>query len=343
MLDARRPLALYMEGSLTQPFGKMGFGLLRYSPNPIACVVDSEQAGRDAAEVTRIPRRCPVVGTVAEAAARGAEVFVLGIAPPGGRVPAAWYAAIDQAVAAGMSIVNGLHDRLAPRYPALRPGQWVWDVRVEPEDLGVGTGAAAGLRNRRAVLVGTDMAIGKMSVGLELHREALRRGMRSAFVATGQIGIVISGGGVALDAVRLDYATGAIEREVLRHAAAEIVFVEGQGSILHPASTATLPLLRGAMPTHLVLCHRAGQRNLWRIPAVPIPPLGEVARLYEDVGAAAGAFARPRVAAIGLNTFHLESDGDAVSAERAVEAETGLPCADVVRHGAARLLDALLA
>lgn len=342
MLEPTRPLALYMEGNLTKPAGKMGFGLLRYAPNPMACVIDSEHAEQDAAAITRIPRPCPVVASVAEAAALGAEVFVLGIAPPGGRVPEDWLGAIDEAVARGLSVVNGLHDRLAPRYPALRPGQWIWDMRVEPEGLSIGTGAAAHLSNRRVLLVGTDMAIGKMSAGLELHREALSRGMRSAFVATGQIGMTISGGGVPLDAVRLDYACGAIEREVLRAGDAEIVLVEGQGALVHPASTATLPLLRGSMPTHLVLCHRAGQVTLSRVPDVRIPPLRDLARLYEDVGAACGTFPRPRTVAIALNTFHVDSDGEATAAAHAVEVETGLVCDDPVRHGARRLLDAVL-
>ena len=342
ILDVSRPLALYMEASARHPSGKMGFGLLRYSPNPIACVIDSETAGRDARGVTGIPRSAPIVATLAEARALGAEVLVLGIAPPGGRVPEAWWAVIDEAVGLGLSIVNGLHDRLAPRCPRLRPGQWIWDMRVEPEGLTVATGAAARLPNRRAVFVGTDMAIGKMSAALEVQRAARARGIDAAFVATGQIGIAISGRGVALDAVRLDYACGAIEREVMAHAGADLVLVEGQGSLVHPASTATLPLLRGAMPTHLVLCHRAGQTTLARLPEIPIPPLVELARLYEDVAAGCGTFPRPATAAIALNTFHIADDAEAERAVQALEDETGLPCRDPVRHGAGRLLDALV-
>lgn len=330
-----------MEASTRHPSGKMGFGLLRYATDPIACVIDSCEAGRDAREVTRIPRSAPIVATLAEAQARGAELLVLGIAPPGGRIPDGWWPVIDEAVARGMSIVNGLHDRLAPRYPTLRPGQEIRDLRVEPEGLSVATGAAARLPNRRVVFVGTDMAIGKMSAALELQRTARERGIDAGFVATGQIGIAISGRGVALDAVRLDYACGAIEREVLAHAGSPLVLVEGQGSLVHPASTATLPLLRGAMPTHLVLCHRAGQTTLARIPEIPIPPLPALARLYEDLAATCGTFPRPRTAAVALNTFHLTDDDEALRAVRALEAETGLPCCDPVRHGAGRLLEAI--
>jgi uncharacterized NAD-dependent epimerase/dehydratase family protein len=249
---------------------------------------------------------------------------------------------IDEAVGRGMSVVNGLHDRLAPRYPRLRPGQEIRDLRVEPDGLSVATGAAARLPNRRVVFVGTDMAVGKMSAALEVLRAARERGIDAAFVATGQIGIAIAGRGVALDAVRLDYACGAIEREVLAHAGAGLVLVEGQGSLVHPASAATLPLLRGAMPTHLVLCARAGQAALARIPEVPIPSLRVLARLFEDLAATCGTFPAARTAGVALNTFHLEDDGEAARAVRTIEDETGLPCCDPVRHGAGRLLDALV-
>src|SRR5688500_2485224 len=112
MLKRDEPLAIYMEGATLNSVGKMGFGILRYSPNPIACVIDSEQAGKDAADVTGIPRPAPIVASVADAVANGAKVLVLGIAPPGGLIPQSWYPVIDEAIAAGLSIVNGLHDQL---------------------------------------------------------------------------------------------------------------------------------------------------------------------------------------------------------------------------------------
>src|SRR5580704_7716632 len=140
----------------------MGIGILRYSPNPVVCIIDSATAGRDAADVTGVPRSCPIVSTVEEATALGATVLVLGIAPPGGLIPPDWYPVIDAAWAAGMSLVNGLHDLLGPRYSnSANPGQWVWDIRVEPAGLGVGGGLAAGLSNKRVLMIGTDMAVGK--------------------------------------------------------------------------------------------------------------------------------------------------------------------------------------
>jgi uncharacterized NAD-dependent epimerase/dehydratase family protein len=340
MLDPTAPLALFMEGALGDQTGKMGYGVLRYSPNPVACVIDSAHSGKNVQDLVETPRSCPVVGSVEQAVELGARVLVLGIAPPGGLVPEAWFRQIDAAVRAGLSIVNGLHNRLQPRYPDLAPGQWVWDIRVEPEGLQPGTGRAAQLRNRRILMIGTDMAIGKMTAGLELHRAARAEGVDAAFVATGQIGITIMGRGVPLDAVRVDFASGALEREVLAHQAAEWVVVEGQGALIHPGSTSTLPLLRGSCPTDLILCHRAGQTALRRLPEISIPPLRQYIGLYEDLAEACGRFPRPRTVAIALNTAGLAAD-QAQSAMRSIEDETGLVVCDPVREGGSPLVRAI--
>ncbi|MDR3692663.1 MAG: DUF1611 domain-containing protein [Fimbriimonas sp.] len=341
MLRRDQKLAIYMEGAVHGYGGKMGFGVLRYSPNPICCVIDTETAGLDMMTEGPFPKPCPIVASIEKAHEMGAEVFVLGIAPPGGLIPQPWYAVIDRAVELGMSVINGLHDLLGPRYPQLPDGQWVWDIRIEPPGIKPGTGAAAGVANRRLLLVGTDMAIGKMTAGLEIYRTALERGKNAEFVATGQIGITITGSGVPLDAVRVDFSAGAIEREVMNRQDAELVIVEGQGSLNHPGSTATLALMRGSMPTHLVLCHRAGQTHLTTHPEVPIAPLGDLIRLYENLASACGLFPSPTTIGVALNTSHVKSDDVALDECAALESELGLPCVDPVRHGPDRLLDRL--
>jgi uncharacterized NAD-dependent epimerase/dehydratase family protein len=342
MLNRDKKLAIYMEGAVVGYGGKMGFGVLRYSPNPIVCVIDSETEGRDMREAAGMPRSCPIVADVETALALGAEVLVLGIAPPGGLIPAPWYAVIDRAVECGLSIVNGLHDLVGPRYPRLPEGQWIWDIRIEPPGLKPGTGAAASLTNKRALLIGTDMAVGKMTAGLEIYRVARERGINAEFVATGQIGITITGSGVPLDAIRVDFSAGAIEREVLNCRNAELVIVEGQGSLGHPGSTANLPLLRGSMPTHLVLCHRAGQTSISTMSHVPLAPLGDFIRLYEELGTCCGIFPRPSTVGVALNTSHIDDDDEATDACQAIEHQLGLPCVDPVRHGPDRLIDALM-
>lgn len=349
MIPAGAPLALLMHDALVpvpgQPFfGKMGTGLLRYSDNPIACVVDETQAGGDVVAITGVPRPAPIVATIAEAVALGAKVLVIGVATAGGVLPPRFRADLEEALRAGMSIVNGLHIVLnddAALTALLQPGAFMWDVRREPPGLMPGSGAAAALGVRRVLTVGTDMAIGKMTASLELDRSARARGLRSRFLASGQIGMCISGDGIPLDGVRVDFAAGAVEQLVLRHAEGnDVLWVEGQGSILNPASTAWLPLIRGSCPTHLVLVHRAGQTHIARYP-VPMPPLRDVVALYESVASVAGAHPGPRVVGIALNCGHLD-DASADAACAAEEDATGLPVVDVIRSGADRLLDAVL-
>lgn len=333
----------------------MGFGLLRYSDAQIACVIDRETTGQDLTKLTGIPRSVPIVSTIAEALALGADTLVPAIAPAGGTLPDDWRHEVLTGLRGGMSLVNGLHERMAdaPDFrAALAPRAWIWDVRQEPPGLPNGLGRAREVPAKRILTVGTDMAIGKMTASLELHRAAQRRGMPSTFVATGQIGICISGAGIALDAVRVDFASGGVEWAVLEAAARlphrvgtddapPVIWVEGQGSVLHPASTAWLPLIRGSVPTHLILCHRAEQESVQRAPWVKIPSLRAVATLYEAVCAGAGALPTARVVGIALNCAHL-SDDDARAACQATEAETGLPTQDVVRFGAETLLEAIL-
>lgn len=343
-LSSRR-LALLMHGNLTNGMGKMGQGLLRYSEAEIVAVVDREHVGEDLQPLTGIARSVPIVAEVTDAIALGADTLVPGVAPPGGALPTEWRTEIAVGLSAGMSLVNGLHTPLAddPGLRALlREGRTIWDVRREPAGLENGTGRAAQLPALRVLTVGTDMAIGKMTASIELDRAARRAGLRSRFLASGQIGICISGDGVALDAVRVDFASGAVEALTLRYGEdRDLLSIEGQGSILHPASTAWLPLMRGSCPTHLILTHRWGQQTLSRLTDIRIPPLKQVAALYEAVATVCGAHPRARVAGIALNCAGLD-EGETRMAIAATEAETGLPTTDVVRFGADRLLQAIL-
>jgi uncharacterized NAD-dependent epimerase/dehydratase family protein len=192
------------------------------------------------------------------------------------------------------------------------------------------------------------MSVGKMSACLELLTAAHRAGRDARFVATGQAGILIAGSGVALDAVRVDFAAGFVEKAVLAAASgadsSTLVLVEGQGSFCHPGSTATLPLLRGSQPTDLLLVHRAGQSAIRNLPSIPLPPLSKLIDAIEAMAALACPLevSRPaRVVAIALNTAHLDEAAASLALAETV-ASTGLPTYDAVRGGAEALLDAVL-
>ena len=348
MLRPEHRVVLLQHGGLADLSGKTGLTLLRYRRGPVVAVVDPDQAGRNLRELTGIDRDVPVVASLAEALAYGPDVAVIGLAPSGGRLPEPVRADVAAALRAGLSVASGLHSRIGddPELaPLRRDPAWIWDLRREPEGLVVAAGRAAALPCRRLLAVGSDMAVGKMSACLELAAAAERLGIPARFVGTGQAGILISGQGVALDAVRVDYAAGAVEAAVLQ--AAEglgpdgLVLVEGQGSLAHPGSTATLPLIRGSQPTDLLLVHRAGQRHIKGLPDLPIPPLLELIAAVEALAALGRPDGqRPRVKAVALNTGHLEA-APAARAMDAVAQDTGLPCADVVRGGGVAVLQAL--
>lgn len=344
-LPLNQRIAILLHEGVTGVVGKTGLSILRYSESPIVAVIDRDCVGKSLSDLTGIKRNVPIVASVTASLVYQPEVLVIGIAPKGGLVPDSYWAEIKDALKAGMSLVNGLHVPLAniqELQALLQPGQLIWDVRKEPPHLEIASGLARTLSCRRVLTVGTDMAIGKMSTSLELHRTAKLRGWRSKFLATGQTGLMLEGDGVALDAVKVDFACGAVEQLVMRFGQHyDILQIEGQGSLLHPGSTATLPLIRGSQPTHLILVHQAGQTHNRNHPHIPIPPLPEVIRLYEAVACAGGAFSPAPVVGVALNTKYL-GESEARAAIVQIQSQTGLPCSDPIRFGAEVLLDAIV-
>jgi uncharacterized NAD-dependent epimerase/dehydratase family protein len=345
-----RRIAILAEGKLNPQDAKTAVGILRYRPDDAVAVIDRIHAGRDAAAALGDPSGpgagVPVVADVAAALPFQPDTLLIGIAPIGGRLPAAWRAQILAAIAAGLDIVSGLHHFLGDdaelSSAAERAGVRIWDVR-RPDDalaLRIREGQAHRPGSHIVHFCGTDCNVGKMTVAVELDREARRRGLSSGFAATGQTGIMISGEGIPADRFISDFLAGGVEALVLDFASRyDWAFVEGQGSLIHPAySAVTLGLLHGAAPDLLILCHEAGRAHI-RGYDVAIPPLSIVRQMYET----AAAWLKPApVVAVALNTRLL----DEASARRALddaERETGLPAADPVRFGAGPLLDALLA
>ena len=347
-LQPHHRIAILLHNGITGEKGKTGLALLRYSQNPIAVVVDETCAGQSLKTLTGIDCSAPIVATMQEALAYKPDVLAIGLAPSGGRLPDPWVEDVRIAIASGVSVMNGLHtyfndDPKLAQYlnPNQYPEQWIWDMRQEPPGLSVGAGKARNLSCRRILAVGTDMAVGKMSTCIELNRATQAKGIRSRLIATGQTALMLGASGVALDAVRVDFASGAVEQAVLNHGPNhDAIYIEGQGSLLNPASTATLPLLRGSQPTHLVLVHKINLEHIQHFPEFSLPPLQEVIHLYETVAAAGGTFTSPKIAGIALNTYGV-SDNEARSAIAAISDETGLPCADVVRFSPAPILDAI--
>lgn len=346
-LTAEHRVAILLHNGLRGEQGKTGLAFLRYSEANIVAIIDQECVGESLEHLRGINRSLPIVADVPTALAYHPDVLLIGIAPSGGQLPPAWKEDIKQAVKGGLSVVNGLHTPIRSLFEeelVLQSKQWLWDVRKDqPQALRIGSGRARFLSAKRILTVGTDFAIGKMSTSLELVKLSQNQGYGAKFLATGQGGMMISGGGIPLDAIPVDFAAGAVEKMVLEAAEVgyDFLFVEGQGSLFHPGSTAVLPLLRGTQPTDLILVHRAEQREIRNFPEIKIPPLSEVVKLYEMLASGVGAFAEVKVKGIALNTFALDEQRAKLAIEK-VSLETGLPCNDVVRFSGENLFSALL-
>ena len=321
-------------------YGKTARGVIAYGPHPVVALVDSTRAGEMEGGI-------PVLATVRAALALRPTTALVGVATAGGRFPPAWRELLQSCIEAGLDLENGLHEFLSEDAElsalAERHGVELRDLRKPPPDLSVPTGENLRVPARIVLTVGSDCAIGKKTVALELDREARRRGLASQFIPTGQTGIAIAGWGIAVDAVIADFLAGAAERLVVdghRRGGEDVLFVEGQGSLVHPAySGVTLGLLHGAAPHALVLCHLAGSTEVDGFPGHPLPSLPELVELYERSSL---PVRRARVEAIALNTRGL-GDEQARAAVAEVGAETGITVDDPVRFGAGRLLDALMA
>jgi uncharacterized NAD-dependent epimerase/dehydratase family protein len=333
-------LLILAEGYSADPhYGKTARGVLAYGERPVVALVDSTRAGDMQAGV-------PVVGSIEDALALEPRTALVGVATAGGRFPPAWRELLKSAISNGLNVENGLHEFLADdgelRGLALEQGVELRDLRRPPAGLNVPTGANLEQPTRNVLTVGSDCAIGKMTVSLELDRAAKTRGLASRFVPTGQTGIAIAGWGIAVDAVVSDFIAGAAERLVVEghERGGELLFVEGQGALTHPAySGVTLGLIHGSAPHAFVLCHQAGTTEVDGYPGHPLLPLPELVELHEWISLPAR---KARVAAIALNTRDLSDDAARATIARA-EAETGLTADDPVRFGADRVLDAVLA
>jgi uncharacterized NAD-dependent epimerase/dehydratase family protein len=338
----KRYLVLAEGSSGDHLYGKTMRGVVRYRPEAVAAILDSARAGETTDE------GFPVVGTVDEGLRFDPDTALVGVVTQGGYFPPRWLDLLRTCVAKGLHVENGLHVFLSddPELADLarRHGVELRDLRKPPPGLSTATGANLAVDAAIAITVGSDCAIGKMTVACELDLEARRRGIASEFVPTGQTGIAIAGWGIAVDAVVSDFLAGAAERLVVEGAerGGELLWVEGQGSLVHPVySGVTLGLIHGSAPHVYVLCHEAGRTRVEGAggAAHPIPPLAELVDLHERMSLPV----RPaRTACVALNTRHLREEA-ARAAIAAAEDETGLPADDPVRFGAGRLVDAVLA
>jgi uncharacterized NAD-dependent epimerase/dehydratase family protein len=344
-----RRLVILTEGQFGIHDAKTAMGVIRYGRDTIVAILDSTMAGRNLREF--LPSfDIPFVGSLGEALSRPTrpDGLLIGIAPTGGKLPPTWRATILEGIRAGLDIHSGLHQFLGddPEFAAaaVATGTRIVDYRRPPDRMETTVGRRHQPGKRVILTVGTDCAIGKMSVALEVVAAARRAGASAVMVPTGQTGMMIEGWGVAVDRVISDFTNGTVEWLVEQgESRGDWVVVEGQGSIDHPAySAVTMGLIHGATPHAMILVHKPGlkEHDFDHLPdaSFPIAELGPFIELHERI---AGMVAPSKVVALALNTSLYPDDTEARQVIATIGAETGLPADDPVRFGADRLWPAI--
>jgi uncharacterized NAD-dependent epimerase/dehydratase family protein len=333
--DIPQPYLLFLGDVTEAAYAKTAFGLRDWARE--RCV--GEYACPGASLTTGLPRMTP-----AEAAQQGARSVVIGVVNAGGVIQASWIPPLEEALAAGLDVVSGMHaplaDTAALRDAAARHGRRLIDVRRPPPGIPTGTGRKRS--GKRLLTVGTDCALGKKYTALALTRAFRARGIDADFRATGQTGILIAGRGIPMDAVVADFTAGAAEILTPDAAPDHWDVIEGQGSLSHPAfAGVSLGLLHGSQPDVFVVCHDPTRKTMLGFPDYPLPTIEETIELNVRMGRRTNPAIR--CGGVSLNTSAL-AEADAERLMDAESARLGVPVADPMRGGARfeRLADACL-
>lgn len=337
-LRQHHQIVLLTDGYSTPFLAKTAISLLRYRTGDVVALIDATTQAKTTDQLLGVGGELPVVASLADVAQ--ADALYIGIAPPGGKLPAAWRSIIINALNRGMDVVSGLHDFLSddPQYVQLAGarGCQLIDVRRNRFKL---TASARQFRSGcvRIHTVGHDCSIGKMVASLEVQRALVAEGHDAKFLATGQTGIMIAGEGVPIDCVVADFVNGAAEQLVYDSQQHDYLLIEGQGSLTHPAfSAVTLGLLHGSAPDGLIYCYEAGRQMVKGLDGVAIPDLSRQLAFF----LAAANFRHPcRVIGVAINTRSL-SPQQATAEVAQAEKVFGVPACDVYRDGAGKLMRA---
>ncbi|UCH82748.1 MAG: DUF1611 domain-containing protein [Candidatus Latescibacterota bacterium] len=341
-LEGRRVLLL-AEGEFSPLGSKTAVCYLRYRQDDVAAVLDSTRCGQSTQQAAGVGGDTPIVSSVDEALAFGPEVAIVGVAPRGGQLDPELRQTITKCFAVGLDVVSGLHSLIGddPELAAAASdsGARFWDVRYVPATGTVASGAGCATGAKTVLVTGTDCNVGKMTVTVDLYNEAVRRGMSAAWAATGQTGIMLRGRGVCVDRVIADFIGGAAEELVnFEGREKDVVFVEGQGALLHPGyAGVTLGLMFGVMPDCMILAHDVARDRIRRY-EVPMPGIADMIALHESV---MEPLKKVPVVAVALNTAELTPEA-ATRSVSDLSRQTGLPVSDSVRFGASELLDAVM-
>lgn len=323
------PYAVFI-GDATDPLGlKMACSIAYWRPE--LCV--GEIALPSCSTTAGLPKV-----SLKEAVDQGAKSFVLGFNNAGGHIDEKYLPEIKAAVAAGLDIINGLHDKLTdiPELVNLAEQYGVRLIDIRHPTTRFKTGNGQKRSGKRLLTVGTDCSVGKMYSTLAIHKEMQEQGMSATFRATGQCGILVAGEGVAVDCVVADFISGSVEQLTPDNNAEHWDVIEGQGSLFQPAyAGVTIGLIHGAQPDALVICHTLRREFMRGMPGYRLPSIDET--LTVNLLHARRTNPECKVVGICVNTSAVDEQ-TALETCQMIAIETGLPCVDPLRHGVSKIV-----
>jgi uncharacterized NAD-dependent epimerase/dehydratase family protein len=331
----RATAIVYCEANFGSLDGKTANGLVRHSERyEILSVIDSEKAGLDAGAVLDDePNTIPICHDLADALALAGDVpdyFIYGIAPASGRLSTGERGLVLEAISLGMNIVSGLHEFLGddPEFSAAGEAKdiEIFDARKPraKKDLRLFSGRIDEVTCTRIAVLGTDCAIGKRTTATLLTRALNAHGVRAVMVSTGQTGLIQGARyGVALDAVPSQFCSGEMEAAIVEAFEAEdpdVIIIEGQGALGHPAYSTSSLILRGSHPHGVVLQHAPGRVHRCDFEQMAMPAPATEINLIQT-------FSDTRVIGLAINHEHM-TEAEVGTAITAYEAELGIPATD---------------
>ena len=338
----KRRIVILAEKRLGHLTSKMANGVIRYLNKEVVAIIDSRNAGKTVQEVLKFGGDIPIYSSLEEAISHNPNTLLIGVSQKGGKFPAEWYSLVITAIQNRLHIISGLHDYIndIAEFKVLADKYHIrlTDLRQVKKTGLIARGIAKKFKSKIVLTVGTHGNVGKMTATIEIVKQMQKAGKSADWVATGQIGMLIKGKGIAVDTVKGDFISGAVETAVANvDGSFEYIFVEGQGSIQHLGySSVALGLMHGCLPDAMILCHRSD---------VGISDYGvdtENLKRMIDLNESMLSFVKPsKVIAIAVNTYHM-SDNKAIAYLEEIQQKTGLPAADPIRFGAEKLSDQLV-
>jgi uncharacterized NAD-dependent epimerase/dehydratase family protein len=345
----RSSAIVYCEANFGDIDGKTANGLVRYSEKyKVVAVIDSTKAGLDTGMVLDdIPNNIPVCRDLNEALKTAGDMpdtFIFGMAPLSGMLSGHERSIMLEAINLGMNIVNGLHEFLNddPEFVAASAANnvTILDVRKPraKKDLKTFSGRISEVTCPRIAVLGTDGAIGKRTTATILTKALNDHGIKAVMVGTGQTGLIQGAKyGIAIDAIAPQFCSGEMEAAVIEAFKGEnpdIIIIEGQGALSHPAYLTSAYILRGSCPDGVILQHAPGRSNLSDYPDVPMPCVTSEINLIET-------FSDTKV--IGLTINHENMTDEEVSgAIKRYEDKLNLPATDALTRSPDHLVEMVL-